>query len=277
MISHNWDDVQEASQAIRDRWPGAPEVGLVLGTGLGALAREIESEATVPYADLPHFPRSTVASHAGRLVCGRLAGWPVMAMEGRFHLYEGYSAEQVTFPIRVMKELGCRLLIVSNASGGLNPHYGKGDLVVIEDHINLMGANPLVGPNDERLGPRFPDMIEPYDRSLQRIALDVALEENIVAHRGVYVGVVGPNLETRAEYRFLRGIGADVVGMSTIPEVLVAVHAGMKVLGFSIVTDMCLPDALKPVRIEEIIAVANAAEVQLRSIVTKVLGRWTAS
>lgn len=277
MISHNWDDVQEAARAIRDRWPGAPEVGLVLGTGLGALAREIEPEATIPYADLPHFPRSTVASHAGRLVCGRLAGQLVMAMEGRFHLYEGYTAEQVTFPVRVMKELGCRLLVVSNASGGLNPHYRKGDLVVIEDHINLMGANPLIGPNDERLGPRFPDLIEPYDQYLQRIALDVALEENIVAHRGVYVGVVGPNLETRAEYRFLRGIGADVVGMSTIPEVLVAVHAGMKVLGFSIVTDMCLPDALKPVRIEEIIAVANAAEVQLRSIVTKVLGRWTGS
>jgi purine-nucleoside phosphorylase len=277
MISHNWDDVQEASRAIRDRWPGAPEVGLVLGTGLGALAREIGPEATIPYEDLPHFPRSTVASHAGRLVCGRLAGQSVMAMEGRFHLYEGYTAEQVTFPVRVMKELGCRLLVVSNASGGLNPHYRKGDLVVIEDHINLMGANPLIGPNDERLGPRFPDLIEPYDQYLQRIALDVALEENIVAHRGVYVGVVGPNLETRAEYRFLRGIGADVVGMSTIPEVLVAVHAGMKVLGFSIVTDMCLPDALKPVRIEEIIAVANAAEVQLRSIVTKVLGRWTGS
>lgn len=277
MISHDWDDVREASRAIRDRWSGLPEVGLVLGTGLGALAREIEPEATFPYADLPHFPRSTVAGHAGQLVCGRLAGRPVMAMEGRFHLYEGYTAEQVTFPIRVMKELGCRLLIVSNASGGLNPHFRKGDLVVIEDHINLMGANPLIGPNDERLGPRFPDMIEPYDQSLQRIALDVALEENIVAHRGVYVGVVGPNLETRAEYRFLRGIGADVVGMSTIPEVLVAVHAGMKVLGFSIVTDMCLPDALKPVRIEEIIAVANAAEVQLRSIVTKVLGRWSSS
>jgi purine-nucleoside phosphorylase len=274
MIVHRWDEVQEASRAIRQRWPGRPEVGLVLGTGLGALAREIEPEAVIPYAELPHFLRSTVASHAGQLVCGRLAGRPVMAMEGRFHLYEGYTAAQVTFPIRVMKELGCRLLIVSNASGGLNPLYRKGDLVVIEDHINLTGANPLIGPNDERLGPRFPDLIEPYDQALQRIALDVALEANIVAHRGVYVGVVGPNLETRAEYRFLRGIGADVVGMSTIPEVLVAVHAGLKVLGFSIVTDMCLPDALKPVRIEEIIAVANAAEAQLRTIVTKVLGRW---
>ncbi len=197
-----------------------------------------------------------------------------MAMEGRFHLYEGYSPWQVTFPIRVMKELGCRLLIVSNAAGGLNPLHQKGDLVVIEDHINLMGLNPLIGPNDERLGPRFPDMIEPYDRGLQDLALEVALRSNIVARRGVYVAVVGPNLETRAEYRFLRGIGADVVGMSTVPEVLVAVHAGLKVLGFSIVTDMCLPDALQPVRIEEIVAVANEAESKLRGIVRGVLERW---
>ncbi|ODT99512.1 MAG: purine-nucleoside phosphorylase [Planctomycetes bacterium SCN 63-9] len=277
MTHHNWDDVQAASQRIRERWTGTPRIGLVLGTGLGALAREIEAELTLPYTEIPHFPRSTVTSHAGQLVCGRLAGHSVMAMEGRFHLYEGYSPSQVTFPIRVMKELGCEFLIVSNASGGLNPLFRKGDLVVIEDHINLMGANPLIGPNDERLGPRFPDLIEPYDQSLQQIALDVALEQNIVAHRGVYVGVVGPNLETRAEYRFLRGIGADVVGMSTIPEVLVAVHAGMKVLGFSIVTDMCLPDALQPVRIEEIIAVANAAEAQLRTIVTKVLQRLPGS
>jgi purine-nucleoside phosphorylase len=275
MTHHQWDDVNEASRAIRQRWSGTPEIGLVLGTGLGALAREIVAEATIAYSDLPHFPRSTVASHTGQLVCGKLAGRSVMAMEGRFHLYEGYTPAQVTFPIRVMKELGCRLLIVSNAAGGLNPLYTKGDLVVIEDHINLMGLNPLIGPNDERLGPRFPDLIEPYDQSLQRIALDVALQENIVTHRGVYVAVVGPNLETRAEYRFLRGIGADVVGMSTVPEVLVAVHSGMKVLGFSIVTDMCLPDALKPVKIEEIIAVANTAESQLRTIVTQVLERWT--
>ncbi len=198
----------------------------------------------------------------------------VIAMEGRFHLYEGYSPWQVTFPIRVMRELGCQLLIVSNAAGGLNPLCNKGDLIVIEDHINLMGLNPLIGPNDDRLGPRFPDLIEPYDRELQNLALKVALEQNIVAHRGVYVAVVGPNLETRAEYRFLRGIGADVVGMSTIPEVLVAVHSGMKVVGFSIITDMCLPDALQPVRIEEIIAVANEAEAKLRTVVRGVLERW---
>ena len=275
MNRHEWEHVQEAARMVRSRWSGNPRVGLVLGTGLGALAREIEAEATIAYPEIPFFPRSTVESHHGQLVCGQLAGQSVVAMEGRFHLYEGYSPWQVTFPIRVMKELGCRLLIVSNAAGGLNPLHSKGDLIVIEDHINLMGLNPLVGPNDERLGPRFPDLIEPYDRELQDLALKVALEENITALRGVYVAVVGPNLETRAEYRSLRGIGADVVGMSTVPEVLVAIHAGMKVLGFSIVTDMCMPDALKPVRIEEIIAVANEAEAKLRTIVRGVLGRWS--
>ena len=231
-------------------------------------------KALIPYPEIPFFPKSTVESHKGQLVCGTLAGHSVMAMEGRFHLYEGYTPAQVTFPIRVMRELGCQLLIVSNAAGGLNPQCRTGDLIVIEDQINLMGQNPLIGPNDERLGPRFPDLIEPYDRALQNLALKVALEQNIVAHRGVYVAVVGPNLETRAEYRFLRGIGADVVGMSTVPEVLVAVHCGMKVLGFSIITDMCLPDALKPVRIEEIIAVANEAEAKLRSVVRGVLERY---
>ncbi len=246
----------------------------MLGTGLGALASEIEAEATLPYPEIPHFPRSTVESHKGQLVCGRFAGHRVLAMEGRFHLYEGYSPWQVTFPIRVMKAMGCRILVVSNAAGGLNPLHQKGDLIVIEDHINLMGLNPLIGPNDDRLGPRFPDMIEPYDRGLQETALQVAREANIVAHRGVYVSVVGPNLETRAEYRFLRGIGADVVGMSTVPEVLVAAHAGMKVLGFSIITDMCLPDALQPVKIEEIIAVANEAESKLSRVVRGVLERW---
>jgi purine-nucleoside phosphorylase len=275
MTHHEWEHVQEASRAIRSKWSGEPRVGIVLGTGLGALAREIAAEATIPYPEVPYFPRSTVESHKGQLVCGRLAGHTVMAMEGRFHLYEGYSPWQVTFPIRVMKELGCQLLIVSNAAGGLNPLYERADLIVIEDHINLMGLNPLIGPNDERLGPRFPDMIEPYDRGLQDLALRVALGANIVARRGVYVAVVGPNLETRAEYRFLRGMGADVVGMSTVPEVLVAVHAGLKVLGFSIVTDMCLPDALKPVSIEEIVAVANEAEAKLRTIVRGVLERWT--
>jgi purine-nucleoside phosphorylase len=274
MTHHEWEHVQQASRMVRAHWSGKPRVGLVLGTGLGALAREIEAEATIPYPEIPFFPKSTVESHKGQLVCGQLAGHSVIAMEGRFHLYEGYSPWQVTFPIRVMRELGCQLLIVSNAAGGLNPLCSKGDLIVIEDHINMMGLNPLIGPNDDRLGPRFPDLIEPYDRELQNLALKVAIEQNIVAQRGVYVAVVGPNLETRAEYRFLRGIGADVVGMSTVPEVLVAIHAGMKVLGFSIITDMCLPDALHPVRIEEIIAVANEAEAKLRTVVRGVLERW---
>jgi purine-nucleoside phosphorylase len=277
MTHHEWEQVQEAVRTVRSHWQGTPSVGLVLGTGLGALAREIETEAAIPYPEIPYFPRSTVESHRGQLVCGSLAGHSVIAMEGRFHLYEGYTPSQVTFPIRVMKELGCQLLVVSNAAGGLNPQLGKGDLIVIEDHINLLGLNPLIGPNDERLGPRFPDLIEPYDRALQNLALQVALELNIVAHRGVYVAVTGPNLETRAEYRFLRGIGADVVGMSTVPEVLVAIHAGLKVLGFSIVTDMCLPDALHPVKIEDILAVANQAEAKLRMIVGGVLQRWKGS
>ena len=274
MTHHDWEQVREATEKVRSAWGGSPAIGLVLGTGLGALAREIEAGVVLPYPEIPHFPVSTVQGHAGQLVCGELAGHSVVAMEGRFHLYEGYTAAQVTFPIRVMKELGCRLLIVSNACGGLNPQFRKGDLMVIEDHINLLGVNPLIGPNDDRLGPRFPDMIEPYDQGLQDLALQAALEAEIRAHRGVYVAVTGPNLETRAEYRFLRGIGADVVGMSTIPEVLVAVHAGLKVLGFSIVTDMCLPDALQPVRIEEIIAVANEAEPKLQTIVKSVLKRW---
>jgi purine-nucleoside phosphorylase len=273
MKHHDWDHVQEATRFVRARWDGTPSVGIILGTGLGALASEIAAEVTLPYPEIPHFPHSTVESHRGQLVCGTLGGHTVVAMEGRFHLYEGYSAAQVTFPIRVLKELGCSLLIVSNAAGGMNPLHAKGDVIVIEDHINLMGLNPLVGPNDERLGPRFPDLVEPYDRGLQDLALRVALEANIVAHRGVYVAVTGPNLETRAEYRFLRGIGADVVGMSTVPEVLVAVHAGLKVLGFSIITDRCLPDALEPVNITEIIAVANAAESKLRTIVKGVLER----
>ena len=274
MTHHEWEQVQEAARTVRSHWQGTPSVGLVLGTGLGALAREIETKAAIPYPEIPYFPRSTVESHRGQLVCGSLAGHSVIAMEGRFHLYEGYTPSQVTFPIRVMKEMGCQLLVVSNASGGLNPQFEKGDLIVIEDHINLLGLNPLIGPNDDRLGPRFPDLIEPYDRTLQNLALQVALELNIVAHRGVYVAVTGPNLETRAEYRFLRGIGADVVGMSTVPEVLVAIHAGLKVLGFSIVTDMCLPDALHPVKIEDILAVANQAEAKLRMIVRGVLERW---
>src|SRR6202035_2231333 len=214
------------------------------------------AEASLAYGDIPHFPVPTVASHAGRLVCGRLAGKAVVAMEGRFHFYEGYSLKQITLPVRVMKALGCEVLIVSNACGGMNPQFAKGDLMVIEDHINLMGDNPLIGKNDDRLGPRFPDMCDAYDRELIALAQRIALEERIVCHKGVFVAVPGPNLETRAEYRFLRTIGADVVGMSTVPEVIVGVHSKLRILGLSVVTDVCLPDALEPVNLAEIIAVA---------------------
>jgi len=263
--------IAQATDVIRAHWGGQPHAGIVLGTGLGSLAGQIQTEATLDYAAIPHFPRSTAVSHAGRLVCGMLQGMPVLAMEGRFHAYEGYTHLQITFPIRVMRALGAELLVVSNACGGMNPHYSQGDIVVIDDHINLMNDNPLIGPNDDSLGPRFPDMSRPYDPVLIRRALEIARRENFVAHRGVYAAVTGPNLETRAEYRFLRTIGADIVGMSTVPEVLVAVHAGMRVLGLSIVTDVCFPDSLRPANIEDIITTANEAEPKLRKIVLGVL------
>lgn len=266
-----YDQVQEALGAIRQHTQLKPQVGIILGTGLGGLAKQIQAEVTLDYEKLPHFPRSTATSHAGRLVLGQLEGVPVVAMEGRFHAYEGYSLQQITFPVRVFKALGIHTLFVSNACGGMNPFYRAGDIVVIDDHINLMNGNPLIGVNDDRLGPRFPDLCAPYDAELNHKALEIARREGIVAHRGVYVAVTGPNLETRAEYRFLRTIGADVVGMSTVPEVLVAVHSGLRSVGFSIVTDMCLPDALKPANIEEIIAIANEAEPKLQTIVRGLL------
>lgn len=266
-------EIQAAVAVIRAHWKETAHAGIILGTGLGSVAGEVQSTVAIPYESIPHFPRSTTVSHTGQLVCGTLAGVPVVAMEGRFHAYEGYSYRQITFPVRVMRALGARLLIVSNACGGMNPHYQRGDIVVIDDHINLMNGNPLIGPNDDSLGPRFPDMSRPYDPDLIGRALSIARREDFTAHRGVYVAVTGPNLETRAEYRFLRGIGADVVGMSTVPEVIVAVHSGMRVLGLSVVTDMCLPDALEPAVVEEIIAVAASAEPKLRKIVLGVLGQ----
>jgi purine-nucleoside phosphorylase len=265
--------IVQATDVIRAHWGGRPRAGIVLGTGLGSLASQIQTEATLDYAAIPHFPQSTSVSHTGRLVCGTLQGMSVVAMEGRFHAYEGYSQRQITFPIRVMRALGAELLVVSNACGGMNPHYSQGDIVVIDDHINLMNDNPLIGANDDSLGPRFPDMSRPYDPVLIRRALEVARREDFVAHRGVYAAVTGPNLETRAEYRFLRTVGADVVGMSTVPEVIVAVHAGMRVLGLSIVTDLCFPDSLEPGKIEDIIATANEAEPKLRKIVLGVLAQ----
>lgn len=269
--------IAEATDAIGRSWPSAPRVGIILGTGLGGVAGQIDVEAAIDYQAIPHFPQSTAISHAGQLVCGKLQGVPVVAMEGRFHAYEGYTHRQITFPVRVMKALGAELLIVSNAGGGMNPQYAQGDIVVIEDHINMMNGNPLIGVNDDTLGPRFPDMCAPYDPVLIDRALEIARRENFVAHKGVYVAVTGPNLETRAEYRFLRTIGADMVGMSTVPEVIVAVHAGMRVLGLSIVTDLCLPDALKPANIEEIIATAAEAEPKLAKLVLGVLAAEAAT
>jgi purine-nucleoside phosphorylase len=268
-----YDRIQVASEAVRRRSDLEPEVGLILGTGLGGLAREIAVEAEVPYAEIPGFPLSTVESHAGHLLLGLLAGRPVVAMQGRFHRYEGYDLQQVTFPVRVMHALGARTLIVSNACGGMNPLWAPGDLVLLSDHINLLGDNPLVGPNDERLGPRFPDMSAPYDPELRVLARAAALELGIALREGVYAAVPGPNLETRAEYRMLRSIGADVVGMSTVPEVIVANHQGMRTVGISIITDQCLPDALEPADIGRIIETAGRAEPALTRLVTTITER----
>jgi purine-nucleoside phosphorylase len=268
---HTRERVEAAAAVVRERFDRKPDAAIILGTGLGALARDIKVEATLAYPDIPGFPRATVESHAGRLLCGTLGGRTVMAMQGRFHRYEGYSLQQVSFPIRVLRALGADTLLVSNACGGMNPVWSPGDLMLIADHINLLGDNPLLGPNDDELGPRFPDMSEPYDPQLRAIARRVASREGITLREGVYVAVTGPNLETRAEYRMLRLMGADVVGMSTVPEVIVAVHAGMRVLGVSIITDQCLPDALEPATLEKIVAVANRAEPHLTTLLTGVL------
>ena len=266
-----FDKINESVAFIRKQWTETAKVGIVLGTGLGPLVEKIDIQASIDYSDIPNFPKSTALSHKGRLVCGTLNGLPVVAMEGRLHMYEGYPLKEITLPIRVMKALGANLLVCSNAVGGLNPYYRKGDIMVIDDQINLMGDNPLIGINDDRLGPRFPDMCEPYSFELIERALRIARANDIVAHKGVLVAVAGPNLETRAEYRFLRTIGADVVGMSTIPEVIVAVHAGMRVVGFSVVTDLCFPDALEPADVNEIVRVANETEPKLSALVMGVL------
>ena len=269
--AHTLENIERAANAIRKRYSGAPVAGIILGTGLGGLAAQINLETSIEYPDIPGFPLSTVESHAGRLLCGTLAGKPVVAMQGRFHRYEGYSLQQVTFPVRVLRALGAKNLVVSNACGGMHPLWQPGDLMLIADHINLLGDSPLIGKNDDRLGPRFPDMSDPYDAGLRSLARKVALDLRISLREGVYVAVTGPNLETRAEYRFLRGIGADVVGMSTVPEVIVAVHGGMRVLGVSIITDQCLPDSLEPASLEKIIAVASKAEPNLTALVSGVV------
>jgi purine-nucleoside phosphorylase len=265
--------IQEACDVVRRRSDLVPEVAIILGTGLGGLADVIDVHEAVPYADLPGFPNPTVESHAGRLLLGMLGGRPVVAMQGRFHRYEGYALDVVTLPVRVMHELGAATLVVSNACGGMHPLWRAGDLMLIADHINLLGDNPLVGPNDDRLGPRFPDLSSPYDPALRDLARACAVELGLTLREGVYVAVAGPSLETRAEYRMLRTIGGDAVGMSTVPEVIVARHAGMHVIGLSIVTDLCLPDALEPVSVEHILAVARDAEPALTRLVTMVVER----
>lgn len=265
--------LEEAARFIRSKTKENPAVGIILGTGLSGLVREITISCEIDYRDIPYFVTSTVESHHGKLIFGNLGGKPVVAMSGRFHFYEGYTMEQITFPVRVMKALGVTTLLVSNAAGCLNPQWRKGDIMIISDHINLLGSNPLIGPNDDSLGPRFPDMSEPYSKSLISLAEKVALESGIRLQKGVYAAMSGPNLETAAEYRMLRTIGADAIGMSTIPEVIVANHQGTRVLGFSILTDDCFPDSLKPVNISEIIAIANEAEPKMTTVMTRVVSR----
>ncbi len=268
--------VRRAADAVRTRYARETGTAIILGTGLGNLARDIAIEAEIAYRDIPGFPAATVESHAGKLICGTLSGRPVVAMAGRFHHYEGYSLRQIAFPVRVLHALGARVLIVSNACGGMHPLWAPGDLVLITDHINLLGDNPLVGENDAAVGPRFPDMSEPYDPELRRLARAAALERRITLREGVYAAVTGPNLETRAEYRWLRHSGADVVGMSTVPEVIAAVHCGMRVLGISIITDLGLPDALEPADVQRIIRVAAEAEPRLTAVIRDVVERLAA-
>ena len=270
---HRLESIEAAAAVVRARFGETPEAAIVLGTGLGALAKEIDVAASIDYVDIPGFPLSTVESHAGRLLCGKLAGKTVVAMCGRFHRYEGYSLQQVTFPVRVLRALGARTLLVSNACGGMREDWAPGDLMLIADHINLLGDNPLIGENDDRLGARFPDMSAPYDVDLRALAREVAQANGIVLREGVYVAVAGPNLETRAEYRMLRMLGADVVGMSTVPEVIVAVQGGMRVLGISIITDQCIPETLEPAELATILATAGRAEPKLTALVRGVLGR----
>ncbi len=263
--------INETIKVLRDVTDKNYEVGIILGTGLGGLVKDIEIVHTIDYGDIPHFPLSTVESHHGKLIFGKLSGKNVVVMQGRFHYYEGYSMKQITYPVRVMKFLGVKTLLLSNACGGMNPIYQRGDLMIMNDHINLLGDNPLIGKNEDELGPRFPDMSEPYSKRLIDLAEDAALKNGIKVHKGVYVAVPGPNLETRAEYRFLRDIGADVVGMSSIPEDIVAVHMGMEVFGLSIITDECFPDSLKPVVVEEIIEAANQAEPKMTTIMKELV------
>ncbi len=263
--------IDTAAQRVRQRWPETPRWAIILGSGLDRVAEAIDCEETFSYADIPHFASTTAMGHRGQLLCGKLGGVPVVAMRGRPHLYEGHSARQVTFPVRVLKALGIGGLIVSNAVGGLNPRLAVGDVMVIDDHINLLPSNPLAGVNDDRLGPRFPDMSSPYDPRLAERALAIARKENFTCWRGTYVAMLGPTYETRAEIRMLRTLGADVVGMSTVPEVLVAAHANLPVLGLSTVTNVCSPDVATATSGEEVVAAARQVQEKLRKLVLGVI------
>jgi purine nucleoside phosphorylase I, inosine and guanosine-specific len=263
--------IDEAKKHIKSKTKIQPEFGIILGTGLGKLVDSIDIDAEIPYETIPYFPVSTVEEHAGKLVLGTLSGKRVMAMQGRFHYYEGYSFERIVFPVRVMKFLHVHTLIVSNACGGINPQFLLGTIMVITDHINLLPGNPLIGSNDNRIGSRFPDMAEPYSKKLIEAVTRVALNNKIPLAKGVYAAMTGPSLETRAEYRMLKTLGADCIGMSTVPEVIAAVHAGLNVLGLSVVTDSCLPDALEPADIKKIIKIANEAQPNLVKLIEKVL------
>lgn len=269
MADNLFEQTQKAAAAIRAKSKLEPQVAIILGTGLGGLAKEIAVETAIEYRDIPGFVHSTVESHAGKLLLGTLEGKRVVAMQGRFHRYEGWTMQEITFPVRVMRALGAKVLCVANAAGGINRVFAPGDLMVISDHINLMGENPLIGPNDDRLGPRFPDMCDCYDPGLRDSALAIARREAIVAHSGVYAAMTGPSLETAAEYRMLAAVGADAIGMSTVPEVITAVHAGMRVLGVSVITDKCVADALKPASVPEIIRIATEAEPRLTVLMKK--------
>lgn len=267
------EKIKEATGYIRSHTRFQPRFGIILGTGLGALVNDIEIEVEINYEDIPHFPVSTVESHSGKLIFGHLSGVPVVAMQGRFHYYEGYSMTEVTFPVRVLKLLGIEKLFISNAAGGINLDYQVADLMIIEDHIDLTKENPLVGSNLDEFGGRFPDMSEPYERKMIDEALAIAIEEGIRCHEGVYAGVCGPNLETRAEYRFIRTIGADAVGMSTVPEVIVARHMNLPVFAVSAITDLCDPDNLQEAKIEHILEAAFKAEKGMTRIIKKLIAQ----
>ncbi|MBE0477801.1 purine-nucleoside phosphorylase [Candidatus Aerophobetes bacterium] len=265
------DKINEATNFIQSKRTLVPDIGIILGTGLGGLADHIQDKTVIPYNEIPYFATSTAPGHTGNLIMGMIADKKVVAMQGRFHTYEGYSLEEITFPVRVMRALGIKILIESNAAGGMNRNFKAGDAMIIADHINFTGQNPLIGANDETLGSRFPDMSEPYDEKLMEIAEKIALEEGIRCHRGVYIGVSGPNFETKAEYRFFQFIGADAVGMSTVPEVIVARHSDLKVLGISCITDICIPDRLEPVDFRKVIEVANRAEPRITRLVERII------